>query len=617
MPIDRRRFIKLAAAPLAVSALPLRALAEERRFTHALTLFDDIKYPAGFAHFDYVNAAAPKGGVVRVGVVGSFDSLNPYTYKGEAAGGAPAETLMVRAMDEPSTQYGLLAESVWHPEDRSLVVFRLRPEARFHDGTPVTAEDVAWSMMTLKDVNPRLEAYYRNVVKAEATGEHEVTFTFSQSGNRELPSITGELSVLSKAWWTGKDAQGKARNIAEIALEPVLTSGPYRVVDFKPGATISVERVKDYWGEKLPVNVGQNNFDRMEFIFFRDANVAFEAFKADQYDYRAESSSKLWATGYDIPAVKDGRCLKKELEIHAVNGMQGYVMNLRRDKFKDVRVRRALNLAFDFEWANANLFYGQYTRSRSFFNNSEMEAKGLPTPEELALLEPLKADLPPEVFTSEFQNPVNATAQDRRRNLKEAADLLAQAGWTIASQGGRNLLKNAKGEPFTITFLLDSPLFERITLPYQKQLEMLGFTVTVRTVDSSQYERQKQNFDFDILVHSWGESLSPGNEQRDQWGSAAADTAGSDNMAGIRNAAIDKLIDQVIFAKNRAALTTAVRALDRALIWSQFVVPQWYLPKIRLAYWNRFGMPEKLPQYDLPIPSAWWYDAEKARTVTP
>jgi microcin C transport system substrate-binding protein len=617
MTIDRRRFIKLAAAPLAVSAFPWRALAQDRSFTHALTLFSDIKYPADFKQFDYVNGAAPKGGVIRVGVVGSFDSLNPYTFKGEAAAAAPAETLMTRSLDEPATQYGLLAGEVWHPEDRSMVVFRLRPEARFHDGSPVTAEDVAWSMMTLKEVNPRMAAYYHNVVKAEVTGAREVTFIFSEKGNREMPSITSELPVLSRAWWTGKDAAGKARNIAEIALEPPLTSGPYRVADFKPGASISLERVKDYWGERLPVNVGQNNFDRMEIIYFRDANVALEAFKADQYDYRVESSSKMWATGYDIPAVKDGRCIKTELTFRNVNGMQGYVFNLRRDKFKDVRVRRAFNLAFDFEWANANLFYGQYTRSRSFFNKSDMEAKGLPSPEELALLEPLKADLPPEVFTTEYQNPVNATPQDRRKNLREAADLLAQAGWTITSAGGRNLLKNARGEPFTVEFLLDSPLFERITLPYQKQLEMLGFTVNVRTVDSTQYERQRQTFDFDVLVNVWGESLSPGNEQRGQWGSAAADQAGSDNLAGLKNAAIDRLIEAVIFATDRAALTTACKALDRALAWTQFVVPHWYSATTRLAYWNRFGMPDTLPEYDAPIPSGWWYDVEKSRTVKP
>ena len=617
MSIDRRRFIKLAAAPLALSALPFRAVAQERQFLHALTLFDDIKYPPTFTQFDYVNAKAPKGGVIRVGVVGSFDSLNAYTYKGEAAGVAAAEQLMAGSLDEPATRYGLLAESVWFPEDRSSVTFRLRPEARFHDGSPVTPEDVAWSMMKLKEVNPRMEAYYRNVTKAEVTGEREVSFFFSQSGNRELPSITSEIPILSKAWWTGKDATGKTRDLGEISLEAPLTSGPYRVVDVKPGAAITVERVKDYWGEKLPVNVGQYNFDRMEFIYFRDANVAFEAFKADQYDYRVEASSKMWATGYDIPAVKDGRLIKKELTFRNVNGMQGYVFNLRRDKFKDVRVRRAFNLAFDFEWSNTNLFYGQYKRSRSFFNKSDMEATGLPSAEELALLEPLRADLPPEVFTTEYQNPVNATPQDRRKNLREAADLLAQAGWTITSAGGRNLLKNAKGEPFTVEFMLDSPLFERITIPYQKQLEMLGFTVTVRTVDSTQYERQQQNFDFDILVNVWGESLSPGNEQRGQWGSAAADQPGSENLAGIKNAAIDKLVEAIIFAQNRPALNTAARALDRALTWTQFVVPQWFGPFTRLAYWNRFGMPDALPEYDAPIPAAWWYDAEKAKTVKP
>jgi len=616
MKLSRRNLLKLAGLPPLTKIVGVQiAHAEDREFRHALTLFDDIKYGPDFKHFDYVNPAAPEGGRVRFSMVGSFDSLNPYTFKGETGPGASNETLLTSSLDEPSTEYGLAAAQVWHPEDRSMVVYRLRPEARFHDGKAMTPEDVIWSMQALRDAHPFYNSYYKNIATAEQTGDHEVTFVFSQKGNRELPLITGQLPVLPKHWWTGSDALGRPRNIQETTLEVPLGSGAYKVVDVKPGASLLLRRVDDYWGKDLPVNLGQNNFDEIEYIYFRDANVIIEAFKGDQYDWRTETSSKAWATAYDFPAVKDGRVIKEEIHLKQVEGMQSWAFNLRREKFQDARVRRAFNYAFDFEWSNTNLFYGQYTRSRSYFNNSEMEAKGLPLPEELAILEPLRDQIPTEVFTAEYANPVNANAKERRKNLREAAKLLDEAGWKVTQDGGKSVLKNAKGEALAVEFLLDSPLFERIALPYQQQLELLGIGVTIKTIDSAQYERRTQTFDYDIVVGSWGQSLSPGNEQRDFWGSAAADKNGSRNLVGIKSPAIDKLIDTIIFATDRKSLVTACKALDRVLIWSQFVVPMWFIPFERTARWDRFGKPDKLPDYSTGFPSIWWWDAERAAKV--
>mgnify|MGYP006271022941 FL=1 len=616
MTLNRRTLLKLAGLAPAAHLIGVQvAEADDRAFRHALTLFADIKYPAGFAHFDYVNPDAPKAGRVRFGLVGSFDSLNPYSFKGAPAGAVLNDALLTPSLDEPSTEYGLVASSVWHPEDRSMVVFRLRPEARFHDGAPITPEDVIWSMQALRDAHPQYNAYYKNISRAEQTGEHEVTFTFSIAGNRELPLITGQLPVLPKHWWTGKDVQGRQRDINATTLETPLGSGAYVATDVKPGASILMKRVPDYWGKDLAVNLGQNNFDEIEYIYFRDANVAFEAFKGGQYDWRTEGSSKMWATGYDFPAVQAGKVVKEEITLNQVNGMQSWAMNIRRPKFQDVRVRQALNHAFDFEWANQNLFYGQYIRSRSYFNNSEMEARGLPSAAELALLEPLKDKLPPEVFTTEYKNPLNDTPQARRRNMRQAATLLDAAGWKVSPEGGKSVLKNAQGESLAIEFLLDSPLFERVALPYKQQLELLGISVTVKTVDSAQYERRTQTFDYDIMVGSWGQSLSPGNEQREYWGSEAAKRDGSRNYVGIANPAIDALIEKLIFASDRESLVNACRALDRALMWNHYVVPMWFIPYQRTARWDRFGRPDTLPSLSTGFPDIWWWDAERARKV--
>jgi microcin C transport system substrate-binding protein len=592
------------------------AYAQEKQFLHATSLFGDVKYPPDFKHFAYVNPNAPKGGRLRLHTVGSFDSLNPFTYKGESSGyGAiSTEALMTSSLDEPSTMYGLIANEVWYPEDFSQVVYRLRAEARFHDGKPVTPEDVIWSMTALKEVSPQNAFYYKNVTKAEQTGEREITFLFSEKGNRELPHIVGQLNVLPKHWWTGTDRKGAKRNIAEMTLEAPLGSGAYEVADVKVGNSIRVRRFTDYWGKDLAINVGQDNFDEIELIYFRDANVALEAFKGDQYDWRNESSAKNWATGYDVPAVKSGRIKKEEIRTKNADGMQGFVLNLRRPKFQDPRVRLALNYAFDFEWANTNLFYGQYTRSSSYFNGSELAATGLPSAAELAILNEVKNDIPAEVFTTEFKNPVNRTPQDVRSNLRMAAKLFAEAGWKISQEGsGGAQLKSESGEIFAIEFLLDQPLWERITLPYKEQLLKLGIRVTIRTIDSAEMERRGQTFDYDSFVHLFPQSLSPGNEQRYFWGSAAADLNGSQNYMGIKNPAIDKLIERVVFAKDRDDLIAATRALDRVLLWNHYLVPHWYIPVERVARWDRFGSPDKLPDYAVGFPTIWWWDEEKAK----
>jgi microcin C transport system substrate-binding protein len=607
MALTRRSFTKLAfAAPL----LPFAsAAAEERVFRHGVTLFEKVKYGPDFKHFDYVNPDAPKGGKLRYGLLGSFDSLNPFTEKGDSIDPKVNETLLVRSLDEPSSAYGLLAEGVWYSDDFSEAIYRLRSEARFHDDKPVTPEDVIFSFETQKENRPRSAAYYKNIVKLEQVGARDVRFVFAEKGNRELPQIAGEIVVAPKHWWLDKDAKGKQRDIAAPTLEPILGSGPYKLVDIKSGASFSQDRVEDYWGKDLAVNRGINNFDVQEVQLYSDATVLLEAFKGDQFDIQRESSAKQWATGYDFPAAKDGRCLKEQIPKLGVQGMQSWALNLRKPKFQDVRVRQALNLAFDFEWSNANLFFGQYTRSRSYFNNSELEARGPPSAEELAILEPLKDKLPPEVFTREFANPTNVTPQDRRKNLREAQKLLAEAGWMSSNEGTRRILKNAAGESFTLDILLYSSTFERIALPYKEQLALLGFDVTIRTVDLAQYQQLQKDFDFEMTVGSWGQSLSPGNEQREFFGSEFADKTGSRNYCGIKNPAIDAIIDKVINAPNRAALITATHALDRALIWNSYVVPMWFGPFDRVAYWKRVKHPINMPGYDLGYPAIWWFDA--------
>ena len=613
--IDRRTLLQLTAATGVIHVLPPSpARAAEPEWRHGLSLFGELKYPAGFERFDYVNPEAPKGGRARLFALGSFDSLNPFTFKGSAAGivGQTFDTLMDASLDEAGSEYGLIAEAVKKPDDFSWVTYRINGAARFHDGSPITPEDVIWSLEALKAAHPFYNSYYANVTAAEQTADNEVTFRFSEAGNRELPQIVGQIPVLSKTWWTGKNDKGETRDINNTTLEVPLGNGAYRITEVKPGKSVTIERVKDYWAADLPVNRGKNNFDEIFVIYYRDNTIAMEGFKGDEYDFRAESSSKDWATSYDFPAAKRGDVVKEEIYLKNPDGMQAYVFNTRRERFADARVRQALNYAFDFEWANQNLFFGQYARTASYFANSELAWTGLPEGKELEILNEVKDQVPPEVFTEEYKNPVYATPQDKRNNLRTAAKLFSEAGWTV---GNDRVLRNAKGEDFTIEFLLVSPLFERVVLPYVSQLELLGIKSTVRTIDSAQYERRVQAFDYDCIVGSWGQSLSPGNEQRNFWGSAAADREGSRNFVGIKNPAVDKLIDRIIFARDREELVAACRALDRVLLWNHYVVPMWNIPYERIAYWNRFGRPEKLPDHSIGFPAIWWWDADKAGKV--
>ena len=614
--LKRRDLIKLTAfttmMPMTARLWPVAARADERKWLHGMSLFGDLKYPEGFEHFDYVNPDAPKTGRVRMYGLSSFDSLNPFTFKGSPAGlvGMTYDSLFASALDEPSTSYGLIASEAAYPEDYSSVTYRLRPQARFHDGSPITPEDVIWSMQALRKANPRQAFYYQNIERAEQTGDNEVTFFFSVKGNRELPHITAQLTVLPKKWWTGRDENGKQRDLGKTTLEIPLGNGAYKVKEFKTGDWVVVERVKDYWAADLPVNRGQHNFDEIKQIFFRDQNVAVEAFKGDQYDWREENNSKIWATAYKFPAVKDGRVIVEEIPNANGTGMQGFCFNTRRKLFRDPMVRHAFNYVFDFEWSNKNLFFGQYKRTASYFSNSELAATGLPSKEELEILQPLRGKIPDEVFTQEFKNPVNNNRNDKRNNMRKAARMLAKAGW---KPGKDRVMRNAQGEAMSFEILLVSPAFERIVLPYAQQLKKLGIKVRVRTVDAAQYVRRVQNFDFDVIVANWGQSLSPGNEQRNYWGSKAADREGSRNYIGIKDEAIDTLIDRIIFAKSRADLIVATKALDRVLLWNHFVVPMWHIPYDRTARWNRFGRPDKLPEFSNGFPTIWWYDEEKAK----
>jgi microcin C transport system substrate-binding protein len=453
-------------------------------------------------------------------------------------------------------------------------------------------------------------AYYRHVTKAEKTGDREVTFTFDAPGNRELPQIIGQLIVLPKAWWQGTDKDGKPRDVTLTTLEPPMGSGAYRVKDFTPGRNISYERVKNYWGKDLNVNVGINNFDELQYTYFRDGTVALEAFKADTFDWRLENSAKNWATGYDFPAITDKRVVKEEFPIRSRGIMQAFVFNLRREKFQDPRLRRAFNYAFNFEEMNKQLFFGSYARIASYFQGTDLAATGLPTGRELELLEAVKDKVPAELFKKPYTNPVNGTPEAVRDNLREAVRLFKEAGYEIRDQQ----LVNAKtGEQLSVELLAADPNFERVYLFYKPSLDRLGINTTVRTIDEAQYENRLRNWDFDITTYGWVESLSPGNEQRGNWGSQAADQSGSENIGGIKNPAVDAMIDQVIYAKNRPDLEAAVKALDRILLWNFYVVPQWSYSYSRVARWDRFSHPDPLPHFGVSaFPTVWWWDAEKA-----
>jgi microcin C transport system substrate-binding protein len=627
MRLSRRTVIRASVATLVAPTLaPFKALAapagvvasaaspKEAAWKHGLSLFGEPKYPAGFPHFDYVNPKAPQGGLVRQIAFGTYDNFNIVVagVKGVLASGLElmTESLTTPALDEISSDYGLLAEAVSYPADRTSVTYRLRANARWHDGQPVTPEDVVWSFDVLTKNAPQYAAYYRHVKKAEKTGEREITFQFDGPGNRELPQIVGQLLVLPKHWWEGTDPNGRKRDLTATTLEPPLGSGPYKVARFSPGRDIVYEKVEDYWGKDLNVTIGINNFKTLRYEYYRDSTVALQAFKADQVDWRTENSAKNWATAYDFPAVQEKKVVLDRFPIRNVGIMQAFAFNIRRDKFKDPRLRRAFNFAFNFEEMNRQLFYGQYKRIDSYFAGTELASSGVPKGQELAVLDTVRAHVPPELFTKPYANPIGGDIAKVRTNLRQALVLLRQAGYEVKNT---RMVDAKTNEPLSVELLVDDPTLERVMLFYKPSLERLGIGVSVRTVDSAQYENRLRQWDFDIIVASWGESLSPGNEQRGYWGSAAADIPGSRNLIGIKNLAIDKLIERVIFAKDRAELVAATHALDRVLLWNFYVVPQWYYPFQRTARWDRFSHPQNMPKYGAAaFPNVWWWDETKA-----
>jgi microcin C transport system substrate-binding protein len=586
-------------------------------WTHGTALNATPRMPGSFANFAYVNPGAPKGGIVRQGALGSFDSFNDQITKGESAPGLTLiyETLMTPSLDETdiSSSYGLLAEATKYPDDFSSVSFRLNPGAKWHDGQPVTADDVIWSLNTLKEINPQYAFYFANVTKGEKTGDREVTFTFSEKGNRELPHIMGQLPVFPKHWWEGKDASGKQRSISEPTLEPPLGSGPYKIGKFEAGRFVEYDLVDDYWGKALNTRIGTNNFAVQRYDLYGDEQVMMEAFKGGAFDYRLERSSKNWATGYEgVAAVAKGFIIKEEFPNRDSGKMQAFVPNLRRDKFKDQRVRRALNLAFDFETTNRNSFFGLYQRIPSYFAGTVLASAGLPEGKELEILNGVKDKVPPHVFTTPYANPIGGDNTKTRENYREALKLLKEAGWSL--KGGK-LANDKTGEPFVIEYLDYSDVNSRFVLPYAQSLAKIGIKLDYRTVDSSSYEERARKFDYDMIMTGWGQSLSPGNEQRNYWGSKSVSQNGSKNYAGIADPAVDALIDKVIFAPDHDTLIAATRALDRVLLSHDYVVPQWYSQVDRYVYWDRFGRPAKMPEYDFGFPTVWWYDQAKADRI--
>ncbi len=576
------------------------AIADEIKPRTAIAMHGEVKYKSNFKHLEYVNPDAPKGGSLKLHVIGSFDSLNPYILKGNPATGMGLvyETLLVSTDDEAFSEYANIAEKFEMPEDRSWVRFYINKAAKWHDGKPITAEDVKWSFDTLiSKGNPFYRAYYANVKEAVIEDAHTVKFNFNVSGNRELPLIMGQMPVFPKHFWQN-------REFNKTSLDAPLGSGPYKVEEVIAGRSITFKRVKDWWGKDLPINKGRYNFDEITFTYYRDAPVAKQAFFAGEYDFIHENIAKDWATSYDVPAVREGKIIKREQAHQRPAGMQGFAYNIRKDIFKDKEVRKALAYAFDFEWSNKQFAYGAYKRTKSYFENSELASHGVPTGRELEILEKFKDQLPPELFTKEYAPPkTSGNGKDIRKNLRIAKQILKKAGWTLNKDTG-NLEKD--GVPLKFEILLVSPAFERWVAPFISNLKKIGVEAKIRIVDSSQYQKRVEDFDFDIIVQTFGQSLSPGNEQRDFWHSSKADVKGSRNVIGIKNPVIDELIDMVIHAPNRNELIYRTRALDRVLLWNYYVIPQWYNSVFRIAYWDKFGLPQIAPKYNIGYIDTWW-----------
>lgn len=584
---------------LALFSPSLRAEISTPQPTHGIAIFGDLKYPENFTHFDYVNPNAPKGGTIKMASFGSYDNFNPFIIKGNAAAGASSLhcTLLATADDEPMSSYGYLAEKVELAPDRKSEVFTLNKNAKFSDGSPVTADDVVFSFHTLmKKGQLMFSQYYKDVKNVEKLNDHQVKFTFSTDKNRELPSILGQLPVFSKAYYTKHDFE-------KADLTPPVGCGPYKIADFKAGQSINYIRVPKWWGENIPSQKGQHNFD-INYVYYRDQNVLFEAFKSGDHDFRIENIAKNWATGYKIPSVQEGKMIIKEVENRLPTGMQLFVFNMRKPLFQDRTVRQALAKAFDFEWANKNLFFNSYARSLSFFSNSELASSGLPKGEELNTLEPFKNQLPAEVFTQEFKLPITNGAGNDRKVLAEADNLLKKAGWVV-KDGKR--VNEKTGEPFTFELLLTDPAYERLALTLQRNLTPLGIVMTTRTVTPSQYLERTGNYDYDMLIQAYPATETPGNEQREFWGSKGVDIKNGYNFSGLKNPVVDQLVEILISSPDRATLTARAHALDRVLLWEFIGIPQYHSKKSRIAYWNKFGQPEIKPKDGIGF-ATWWVD---------
>jgi microcin C transport system substrate-binding protein len=614
--LSRRTILKSGAAATALSLLPGRSFAQNGETeTHGLSSFGDLKQGPDFKHFDYVNPAAPKGGtlVLQIRQAGgnqnfdTFNTLNIYVLRGDGAAGMGStfDTLMVSSGDEPNTMYGLVAKSVRISEDKLTYRFILRPEARFHDGSKLTARDAAFSLMILKEKgHPVYRSILAQMTSAKAEGDDVLRVQLSPQRSRDLHLVVASMPIFSERYWQGKDFEAST-------LEAPLGSGPYKVSRFEQGRYIEFERVPDYWAKDLPVNVGQNNFDRLRYEYYRDRTVAFEAFKNGSINYHEEFTSRIWAMNYDFPAFKDGRVKREELPDDAPAPIQGWYFNMRREAFKDPRVREAIGLAFDFEWTNTNIMFGSYRRTTSYFENSDMKAKGLPSPEEIALLEPFRAQLPAAIFAEPYTPPVSDGSGQDRQLLRRADELLRQAG--CKREGG--VLKLPNGQPFTIEFLDFQNSLQPHTQPFQSNLKRLGIEARSRIVDAAQYQQRMNDYDFDMTSRALVGTTTPGDDLRAVYASEAAKTPGTRNIAGIAHPAVDAIVEKIGSAKTREELNMACRALDRVLRAGHYWVPMWFKASDWVAYWDEFSRPQTKPRFGSGAPGTWWHDAEKAKRI--
>ncbi len=596
---------RLGILTLALMTLASSAWANTTK-SYAISIYGNPKYKKGFQSVSYADPKAPKGGSLLLHDIGGFDSLNQFTLKGNPAPGLGLmfESMTTQPSDDPGTEYCLICESLEYPADRSWIQYKIHPKAKFHDGSPITSADVAFSFATLTKNLPLYRAYFADVNPPEVIDAQTIKFTFKKPNN-ELPVIVGQLPILSKAYWEKKD-------ITKTTLEIPVGNGPYKIKTFDTGRSVTYERVKDYWASDLPLRKGYYNFDTIRYDIYGDPSVALEAFKGGSYDFREENSSKSWNQDYEFEGKRKGLVKTELVPDNSPQGIQGFAFNLRRPIFKDIRVRKAMNHLFDFEWMNSNLFFGAYTRSKSYFENSPMAAKGTPKGEELKILNKYKDQLPKELFTKAFDLPTNKNDAERRENLKTALKLFEEAGWKI--QGGK--LKNAAGETFQFEFLMmASPAFERIVLAYKQSIAKAGIEMNVRTVDQAQYINRLRDFDFDMISWSQGESDFPGNEQREYWGSAAAKQKGSRNYIGIENTVVDSIIEPLVASKTYETLKSHVNALDRVLSWNYYVIPNWFLASQRIAYWNKFGRPKNNPSRGGVNYHTWWIDPSKEASL--